>query len=574
MSTILLTGGTGFIGSHVAVELLQHNYQIIIIDNLSNSYADVINNIEKITKTRIKFYQCDINNYDHLNQVFQENTIDSVIHLAGHKSVEESVSDPLKYYENNVGGLIVLLKCMKSHNVNKIIFSSSAAVYGNSEILPLTEESETNPLNPYGSSKLISENILKNMSGFSIIILRYFNPVGSHYSGLLKENPCRTASNLFPVIMSIYDGKKEHLQIFGTDHDTKDGTAIRDYIHITDLARGHVKSLDYIQQNDIKYQTFNLGTGSGHSILEVINGFERHSGKKLPFILENKRKGDSSVSFAGCKKANELLGWNVKHNLDDMIKSTLGYKTTFVTAFYVVKNYNAVGKSTKSYFEHFDKLVNTGIPIAVYISPQFEKQIKEIMVNYSNVQLLGLIDVEDSWTYQQINVEKIKLPTNRNPLKDSLEYMVSQNTKIECINKTIETNPFNTENFAWIDFGIFHVIKDIKKSTKMLEKMAYQNIKKNSLLFPGCWELSGKYDYINNINWNFCGGFFVGHKDQLLNFYQKYQTFLSKFINQHNTMVWEVNIWSAMVHESNWKPSWYKADHDDSIINVPDEYFV
>lgn len=573
MTTILLTGGTGFIGSHIAIELLQNNYQVIIVDNLSNSHSEVIEIIEQISGNKVKFYQCDINNGNHLDQVFQENNIDVVIHLAGYKAVGESVNDPLKYYDNNVGGLITLLKCMKNHDVKKIIFSSSATVYGNPKTLPLTENSETGALNPYGSTKLICENILKDMPGLSVIILRYFNPVGAHHSGLLQENPLAKASNLFPIIISVYQGKKEYLEVFGSDYPTKDGSAVRDYIHIVDLARGHVKSLDYILQNNLQYEVFNLGTGQGYSVFEIIRGFEHHSGKKLPFLLKDRRNGDVPSYYANCQKANEILGWTVQHNLDDMICSSLNikinYKTTFVTAFYVVKDYNAPNKSVNNYFDHFTKLAATNIPIVLFISPQFEERIKEVMTKYPNVKLLGLIDVKDTWTYGQVDVNHIKLPTNRNLLKDSLEYMIAINTKIECVNKAIQANMFNTENFAWIDFGIFHVIKDINNTTTKLQKIANTAITSNAVILPGCWALSQRYDYVNQINWNFCGGFFIGQRDQLLDMWQRYQDFFPKFLKQYNTMVWEVNIWSAMVYETDWKPSWFHADHNDSIINIP-----
>lgn len=582
MQTILLTGGTGYIGSHVAVELLQNSYNIIIVDNLANSYSTVISAVEQITSKKIKFYQCDINNYNHLDQVFQENTIDVVIHLAGHKAVTESVNDPLKYYDNNVGGLITLLKCMKTHQVKKIIFSSSASVYGNPQSLPITEDNEINILNPYGSSKLISENILRDIPGLSVIILRYFNPVGNH--NLLGENPKKDYKNLFPIIMTIYGGQKECLEIFGYDFPTEDGTAIRDYIHVIDLAQGHVKSLDYILQNNIKYELFNLGTGRGYSVLDIVRGFEKHSGQKLPFLLKDKRKGEPTAVYADCRKANDLLGWKAKYTLDDMIKSTLNgfketrsscflqnnYKTTFVTAFYLVKDYNNPGKSVEKYFEHFDILAKTGIPIAIYINPQFEERVKK----YGNVKVLELLDVKDTWTYQQVDVNNIGIAANRNPLKDSMEYMITINSKIECVHKTIQANPFNTEQFAWIDFGIFHVIKDIDKSYLMLQNIANNNFVQEGVIIPGCWQLSQKYDYVNQINWTFCGGFFLGHKDQLINMWQQYQKFFPQFLKQYNTMVWEVNIWSAMVHENNWRPLWYKADHNDSIIVIPKNYFT
>jgi len=317
--TILLTGGLGFIGSHLTIELIQNNYNVIIIDNLSNSTINVLDSIEKITNIRPILYQCDINN--DLSPLFHNHKIDTVIHLAGYKSVSESVTNPLKYYDNNVGGLLSLLKCMRKFNVKKLIFSSSATVYGNPSELPLSEESKVHVLNPYGQTKLTSEIILKdcaNAYNLSIISLRYFNPVGAHPSGLLGENP--TGVNLFPVIMSVYKGKKEYLEVYGDDYDTIDGTCIRDYIHVMDLARGHVHALKKITKG---YEIYNLGTGIGYSVQEIIKAFEKHTGKFLPFILKPRREGDSAEVYACCDKAEKILEWKTIYNLDDMIMDTL-----------------------------------------------------------------------------------------------------------------------------------------------------------------------------------------------------------------------------------------------------------
>lgn len=322
--SILLTGGLGFIGCHVAVELIQNNYEVIIVDNLSNSTISVLDNIEKITTVKPLFYQCDITNKKKLNRIFNNN-IDAVIHLAGYKSVSESVSNPLKYYENNVGGLLSLLKCMKNFNVKKLIFSSSASVYGNPESLPLTEESKVNVLNPYGQSKLTSEIILKDCASdnLSIISLRYFNPVGAHSSGLIGDN---SSFNLFPVIMSVYKGYKDKLEIYGNDYDTKDNYAVRDYIHVVDLAKGHLKALENLNSvNGKKYDVFNLGTGKGYSVMEIVKAFEYHSGKTLPYVLKSRREGEASEVYAKCIKAKEILSWETIYNLDDMIKDTLKF---------------------------------------------------------------------------------------------------------------------------------------------------------------------------------------------------------------------------------------------------------
>lgn len=316
--SILVTGGTGFIGSHVVVELLNLDYEVIIIDNLSNSYSNVIDNIVKITGKTPVFYQVDVNDIC-LNDIFKKHIIDTVIHLAGHKSISESIKNPLKYFHNNVNGLINVLQCMNRNNIKKIIFSSSATVYGNPLKLPINEESDINILNPYAQSKRMSELILEDIkTELSIISLRYFNPVGGHESGLLNENTLGLANNLFPVIMNVYQGKQEYLEVFGTDYATKDGTCIRDYIHVVDLAKGHIKALNYIKPG---YEAFNLGTGIGYSVFDIINEFEKYG--KLNYKIKNKRIGDASVIYSDCQKANHLLKWQSTYNLQDMVKSCI-----------------------------------------------------------------------------------------------------------------------------------------------------------------------------------------------------------------------------------------------------------
>lgn len=246
--------------------------------------------------------------------------------------------------------------------------------------------------------------------------------------------------------------------------------------------------------------------------------------------------------------------------------------TTFVTAFYVLKDYTNPGKSVSGYFNHFKKLVTTGIPLSVYISPEYKNQLEEIAKENSNVKIAKVIDIKDTWVYKTSNITNIKLPQNRNPLKDTFEYMVCQNIKIECIADTIEKNPFNTDQFAWIDLGIFHVLKNEEKSSNMLKKIANTPLLKDNLIFPGCW--FGNYDYINNINWSYCGGFFIGHKDKLIDMWHRYQEFLPKFIQKYNLMSWEVNLWISCQTETDWTVSRYLADHDDSILCIPDQYFV
>lgn len=325
--TILLTGGCGFIGSHCCVELLKNGYNVIIIDNLINSDKNVITNIEKITNRKPKYYNNNISDENNIDIIFKNNKINTVIHLAGFKSVGESKIDPLKYYENNVSNLIILLKYMKKYDVNKLIFSSSALIYGNSDIIPINEECNINILNPYAQTKLISELILKDCCqsyDISCVSLRYFNPVGCHSSGLLEENYKITPNNLFPIIISIYNGHKNHLEIFGSDYNTKDGTGVRDYIHVEDIAKGHFKTLKYMESNKlVKFDVFNLGTGIGYSVLDIVNKFELHSNRKIPYIFKDRRIGDPDILLADSNKASKIMGFNPIYNLDDMVLSSL-----------------------------------------------------------------------------------------------------------------------------------------------------------------------------------------------------------------------------------------------------------
>lgn len=325
--SILLTGGCGFIGSHCALQLINCGYEIIIIDNLSNSYTDVIDNLQTLTTQTIIFYQIDINNRDELEKVFQNHAIISVIHLAAYKSVGESTSDPLKYYSNNVGGLLSLLYCMKSYGVKQLIFSSSATVYGDPIILPLTEESQVYNVGtcPYATSKCMNEQILKDISktkDIKVICLRYFNPVGSHSSGMLKENPKGNINNLFPYIASIYQGKNKELIIYGKDYNSNDGTGIRDYIHVVDLAEGHVKALKYFD-NDFNFIAFNLGTGFGYTVLEIVKMFAQTFGKEISYVFGSRRLGDVNALYTDCQKAKQLIDWEAKLTLEDMVKSYL-----------------------------------------------------------------------------------------------------------------------------------------------------------------------------------------------------------------------------------------------------------
>jgi len=317
--SILLTGGLGFIGSHCAVELINQNYDIVIIDNLSNSNKNVLDNIEKITNKKINYYQYDLSNYKNVKKVFERHQIINIINLVGFKAVGESVKNPLKYYDNNIGSLLVLLKCMLEYNVKNLIFSSSATVYGHPESLPLYEDSNLNVLNPYGQTKLMSEIILQDCVkayNMNITILRYFNPVGAHPSGLIGDT---SINNLFPMIMYCYKNNQS-LKIFGSDYNTPDKTCIRDYIHVIDLAKGHVKAMN----NMNKLKIYNLGTGKGYSVLEIVNTFNKY--KKLEYEFKNRREGDTDEIYANATKANQELEWIPMYDLDDMVRDTLNFK--------------------------------------------------------------------------------------------------------------------------------------------------------------------------------------------------------------------------------------------------------
>jgi len=333
--SILLTGGTGFIGSHTAVELLNAGYRVVIIDDLSNSSIDIIDKIDQITSAQDKlaFYVCDVNDKDHLSEIFREENITSVIHFAAFKAVGESVEKPLKYYRNNIGGLITLLEVMSENDVKQLIFSSSATVYGNPETLPITESSPLSAINPYGRTKLWGEQILQDVSKadpeFQIILLRYFNPVGAHESGLIGESPNGIPNNLFPYILDVVKGKRDHLNIFGTDYDTPDGTGIRDYIHVVDLAQGHVSGLRHIQKVN-GTEIYNLGTGKGYSVLDIVNAFnctldQKEDNRRVRYRFENRREGDAASVYANCYSAKDKLGWVASRDLNDMVKDSLNF---------------------------------------------------------------------------------------------------------------------------------------------------------------------------------------------------------------------------------------------------------
>ena len=327
---ILVTGGTGFIGSHTVVELLNCGHEVVVIDNLSNSNAIVLNRIFEITGKNVDFYNIDIRNYDDLDELFQEHEFDCCIHFAGLKAVGESVEKPILYYDNNVVGTLNLLKIMGKNNCKNIIFSSSATVYGTPEKMPITEnEKISNATNPYGQSKIIIEGILNDLykadNEWNIVLLRYFNPIGAHKSSKIGENPFGVPNNLMPYVTQVAIGKRDFLNIFGNDYDTKDGTCIRDYIHVVDLAKGHVCALKNIMANK-GLSVYNLGTGKGYSVLDVVQTFERVNGVKIPYKFAPRRDGDVMINFADATKAKQELGWVAENSLDDMCKDAWNWQ--------------------------------------------------------------------------------------------------------------------------------------------------------------------------------------------------------------------------------------------------------
>lgn len=329
MKTILVTGGAGYIGSHTIVELLNKDYQVVVIDNLCNSSLEAIKRVEKITGKEVKFYEGDIRDHELLENIFTNHKIDAVIHFAGLKAVGESCRIPLTYYENNINGTLVLLEVMKKHNCKTIIFSSSATVYGNPERLPLDEECHLSTTNPYGSTKLMLETILTDLykadNTWKVILLRYFNPVGAHSSGEIGEDPQGIPNNLMPFVAQVATGKLEKIHVFGNDYDTQDGTGVRDYIHVVDLALGHIAALEHIKDPGV--HIYNLGTGKGYSVLDIIHAFEKACGKTLPYVIDPRRPGDIATCYASAKKAERDLHWVAKYNLDDMCVSQWNWQS-------------------------------------------------------------------------------------------------------------------------------------------------------------------------------------------------------------------------------------------------------
>ena len=322
---ILVTGGAGYIGSHTVILLIEAGYSVIVFDNFSNSSIESIKRVEKIVNKTIKVIEGDIRNQDDLDRVFRDNKIDAVIHFAGLKAVGESVTKPIKYYENNISGTINLCKVMANYGCKSIVFSSSATVYGNPASNPIREDFPTSATNPYGRSKLFIEEILRDIfisdNSWKIVLLRYFNPVGAYESGVIGEDPADIPNNLMPFISQTAIGKREYLSVFGDDYDTHDGTGVRDYIHVMDLADGHLKALDKIDSFN-RVMTINLGTGTGYSVLDMVKAFEKASGVEIPYKIAPRRAGDIATCYADPSYAKDVLGWEAKRGIEEMCKDS------------------------------------------------------------------------------------------------------------------------------------------------------------------------------------------------------------------------------------------------------------
>ncbi len=325
---ILVTGGAGFIGSHTCVELLENGYEVVIVDNFINSKPEALNRIKQITGKDFKFYEADLLDKAAVETIFKENKIDAVIHFAGLKAVGESVAQPIRYYHNNITGTLILCQVIQEAGVKKIVFSSSATVYGSPKTVPIREDFPLHTTNPYGSTKLMIENILQDIfvadNEWSIALLRYFNPIGAHKSGLIGEDPNGIPNNLMPYIAQVAAGKLEVLSVFGDDYDTKDGTGVRDYIHVVDLAQGHIKAVEKVLGGS-GVDAYNLGTGIGYSVLDMVHAFETANNVKVNYKIAPRRPGDIAVCFADPKKAKELLGWQAQFGIEDMCRDSWNF---------------------------------------------------------------------------------------------------------------------------------------------------------------------------------------------------------------------------------------------------------
>ena len=327
MSTILVAGGAGYIGSHTCVELLNAGYDVVVVDNLSNSSKESLNRVKQITGKDVTFYKADLLDKAAMEEIFSKETVDAVIHFAGLKAVGESVAKPLEYYHNNITGTLVLCDVMRNHGVKKIIFSSSATVYGDPAFVPITEDCPKGKItNPYGQTKSMLEQILTDLHTadpeWSVILLRYFNPVGAHKSGLIGEDPAGIPNNLTPYITQVAVGKLKEVGVFGNDYDTPDGTGVRDYIHVVDLAIGHVKAVDKLAQSEPDVRIYNLGTGKGFSVLQMIEAFSKACGKQIPYAIKPRRPGDIAECYADAALAKKELGWEAERGIDEMCEDS------------------------------------------------------------------------------------------------------------------------------------------------------------------------------------------------------------------------------------------------------------
>ena len=330
--SILVAGGAGYIGSHTCVELLEAGYEVVVVDNLYNSSPESLKRVEKITGKNVTFYEADILDKEALNKIFDAHEIEAVIHFAGYKAVGESVQKPIEYYHNNMTGTLVLCDVMRAHGVKNIVFSSSATVYGDPAQIPITENCpKGQPTNPYGWTKSMLEQVLTDIHTsdpeWNVILLRYFNPIGAHKSGMIGEDPKGIPNNLLPYVAQVAVGKRECLGVFGNDYDTPDGTGVRDYIHVVDLAAGHVKAIDKLREKP-GVEVYSLGTGNGYSVLQVVAAFEKACGHKIPYEIKPRREGDIATCYCDPKKAKAELGWEAKYGIDEMCEDTWRWQSS------------------------------------------------------------------------------------------------------------------------------------------------------------------------------------------------------------------------------------------------------